>query len=225
MTRCKLLISDAGPINSLWVANSLDLLLKIDMDIVIVDAMFDEMTSDPTWRKDQEVKAFIETHQPPFSIVTTDTGQAERKRRERGEEPKSNAGEVAIADFMTSYDGLDSWIAAGDPVVVLSEDMRAMRRIFLPEPHVHALGTIGFLKGLERSGLVPSSDAILIQMRTPSAPGRRPQDARTFSEPAEGLDRPAMTGSMWTPHSTSLAQATPPRDQTKSSSDDDLLDW
>ncbi len=42
MTRCKLLISDAGPINSLWVANSLDLLLKIDMDIIIVDAVFDE---------------------------------------------------------------------------------------------------------------------------------------------------------------------------------------
>lgn len=45
--RCTLVIPDAGPFNSLWVANELPLLLKLDMPIVVVDAVYDELTRDP----------------------------------------------------------------------------------------------------------------------------------------------------------------------------------
>ncbi len=46
MRRCRVLIPDAGPFNSLWVANALELLLKLDLPITLVDAVYDEMTSD-----------------------------------------------------------------------------------------------------------------------------------------------------------------------------------
>ena len=47
MKRCVLVIPDAGPLNSLWVADRLDLLLRLDMPIVVVDAVYDEVTSNP----------------------------------------------------------------------------------------------------------------------------------------------------------------------------------
>lgn len=56
MRRCVLVLPDAGPVNSLWVADRLDLLLALDMKIVVVDAVYDELTSDPSYLKDREVK-------------------------------------------------------------------------------------------------------------------------------------------------------------------------
>ena len=46
MKRCTVIIPDAGPFNSLWVADRLDLLLALDMRLVVVDAVYDELTSD-----------------------------------------------------------------------------------------------------------------------------------------------------------------------------------
>ncbi len=194
-----MLIPDAGPVNSLWVADSPDLLLKVRMDIIIVDAVFDEMTADPSYPEDRQVRAFIDGNRPPFHIVETETGRIERARRERGEAPRANAGEVAIADFMTSSDGMDAWITEWEPVVMLSEDMRAMRRLFLPEPNIHAVGTIAFLRGMERAGPIPSADMIPQRMRNPSGPERRPEDARVLTEGVDSLDRPALGASIWIP--------------------------
>lgn len=46
MKRCTLVVPDAGPFNSLWVAGRLDLLIALDMKIVVVDAVYDEVTRD-----------------------------------------------------------------------------------------------------------------------------------------------------------------------------------
>jgi hypothetical protein len=43
--RCTVIIPDAGPFNSLWVADRLDLLLALDMRLVVVDAVYDELTA------------------------------------------------------------------------------------------------------------------------------------------------------------------------------------
>jgi hypothetical protein len=120
--RCTVIIPDAGPFNSLWVADQLALLLKLDMRIVVVDAVYDEMTSNTSYPKDRDVKSFVDAHQPPFVIETTDIGRLERVKRARGEKPKKNAGELAIADFMSSEEGLQRYLAAGDPVALLFED-------------------------------------------------------------------------------------------------------
>lgn len=173
--RATLILPDAGPINSLWVADELPLFLALDMPIVVVDAVYDEMTSDPSYRKDREVKVFLDTHQPPFQIAKTDIGQQEREKRQAGHPLKKNAGELAIIDFLSSEEGLRHYLQAGDLVVLLFED--ADVRIINKPPHLHILSTVGLLRGLERVGIVRQADPIIHAMTHPTAQGRRPADA------------------------------------------------
>jgi hypothetical protein len=44
--QCTGIIPDAGPFVSLWVADRLDLLLALDMRLVVIGAVYDEVTSD-----------------------------------------------------------------------------------------------------------------------------------------------------------------------------------
>lgn len=197
MKRCTLIIPDAGPFNSLWVADRLDLLLTLDMPLVVIDAVYDELTSDQSYPKDKAVKAFIDGNRPPFIIENTDTGEAEREKRRQGKRLKKNAGETAITDFMTAEDGLRKYINVGDPVVVLYED--ADWHIFRKPKNLHMLSTVGMLRGLERIGLIPPADAVIFEMTHPSKPDRRPSDMRVFADLPNGVDDPAVVGSTWQP--------------------------
>jgi hypothetical protein len=196
--RCTLIIPDAGPFNSLWVASALPLLLKLDMPIIVLDAVYDELTSDVVnFAKDRDVKAFIDGNQPPFVIEETETGREERTKRRAGGKPRRNAGNVAIADFMS--EGIDKYVSASDPVVVLFEDSDLpMVRFFQKPPNLHLLSTVGMLRGLERVGMITSADAIIHEMTHPSSKERRP---RAFKDLPLGIDAPAMVGSEWLPRS------------------------
>lgn len=198
MKRCTVIIPDAGPFNSLWVADRLDLLLALDMRLVVVDAVYDELTSDTSYPKDRDVKAFIDSHQPPFVIENTDIGSEARAKRMAGGHPKKNTGELAIVDFMTSDDGMARYVTTGEPVAILFED--AGVRIFNRPPNVHLLSTVGMLRGLERVGIIASADDIIHEMTHPSKPNRRPSAARTFTDLPEGIDEPAAIGSSWVPN-------------------------
>lgn len=197
MRRCTVIIPDAGPFNSLWVADRLDLLLALDMRLIVVDAVYDELTSDLSYPKDRDVKAFIDGHQPPFVIETTEIGSEARAKRQAGERPKKNAGELAIVDFMTSDGGMSKYVATGEPVAILFEDTGV--RIFNRPPNLHLLSTVGMLRGLERVGLIPSADRIIQEMTHPSKPDRRPSSARIFTDLPDGVDEAAATGSAWLP--------------------------
>jgi len=197
MRRCTVVIADAGPFNSLWVADRLDLLLALDMRLVVMDAVYDELTSDPSYPKDRDVKAFIDAHQPPFALEATEIGSHEREKRRTGERPRKNGGELAVADFMSSDDGLRRYVGIGDPVVILFEDSGI--RVFNKPPNLHLLSTVGMLRGLERVGVIASADAVIHEMTHPSKPDRRPADARVFTDLPEGVDDPAGVGSTWQP--------------------------
>lgn len=198
MKRCTIIIPDAGPFNSLWVADQLPLLLKLDMRIVVIDAVKAELTIDPDhWPKDAAVKELIEAHQPPFIIAKTQVWEDECVRRDRGEKPRKHIGEVAIADFMNADDGLRRYLAPGEPVAILFED--AAFRFFQKPPHLHLLSTVGMLRGLERVGVIDTANTIIHEMTHPSKPGRRPQDARAFTDLPDGIDDPAAVGSTWEP--------------------------
>jgi hypothetical protein len=62
LRRCTIVIADAGPFNSLRVAAQLSLLLALDMPVIVIDAVYDELTSDPSYPKDRAVKAFIDAN-------------------------------------------------------------------------------------------------------------------------------------------------------------------
>lgn len=199
MKRCTIVMADAGPFNSLWVAGRLDILLCLDMRIVVVDAVYDEMTSDQAYLKDREVKAFIDTNQPPFIVETTDIGTMERTKRAEGAKLKKNAGELAIIDFMSSEDGLPAYVAAGDPVAILFEDSGF--RVINRPPNLHLISTIGMLHGLERVGVIESAEEIVRAMTHPTLPGRTASDARKFTDLPDGIDEPAQIGSAFGPSS------------------------
>lgn len=199
MNRCTLIMADAGPFNSLWVAGRLELLLALDMRVVVVDAVYDELTSDPAYLKDREVKAIIDGNQPPFIVEPTDIGRMERENRARGAKLKRNAGELAMVDFMTSDDGLPSYTAVGDPVAILFEDAEV--RVINKPSNLHVLSTIGMLHGLERVGVIESAEEIVREMTHPTLPGRKPSDARKFTDLPDGIDEPAALGSSWVPGS------------------------
>jgi len=195
--RCTVIIPDAGPFNSLWVADQLDLLLRLDMRLIVIDAVYDELTSDLSYPKDRDVKAFIDGNQPPFVVETTEIGRLEREKRASGLTLRRNAGELAIVDFMSSEDGLPRYVSPGDPVVILFED--AGMRVFSKPPNLHLLSTVGLLRGLERVGVIPSADEVIHEMTHPSRPDRHPQDARAFKDLPVGIEEPASAGSTWEP--------------------------
>jgi len=196
LKRCSLIIPDAGPINSLWVADQLSLLLKLDMAIILVDAVYDELTSDPeNWPKDFEVKKFVEGNMPPFVIESTGTGVDARSKRAQGEKLRKNVGDIAIADFMS--DGIEKYVSKSDPVVILYEDKDISQVQFLRRPrNLHLLSTVGLLRGLESVKLIPSADEIINEMLNPTRPDRRP---RVLTDQPIGIDIPAQVGSVWTP--------------------------
>lgn len=193
--RCVLVVPDAGPFNSLWVAGRLDILLALDMPVVVVDAVYDEMTSDPArYPNDRAVKDLIDGNPEVFRIEVTETGDLQRSRRAAGQPLKRNAGEVAITDFMT--DGLERYAGTGDPVLVLFEDSDVPGVRFLRKPpNVHLLSTVGLLRGLERVGVIASADAVVQAMLHPADPKR----ARVLKDLPHGTDEPATIGSSWTP--------------------------
>lgn len=197
MKRCTLIIPDAGPFNSLWVADRLDLLLALGMRLVVIDAVYDELTSDLSYPKDRAVKAFIDGNQPPFVVEDTEIGAEEREKRRTGRKLKKNAGELAIADFMSSDNGLRKYASASEPVAILFED--AAIRVFNKPPNLHLLSTVGMLRGLERVGVIPSADAVIHAMTHPTKPDRRPTDKRVLTDLPDGTDDPATIGSTWTP--------------------------
>ena len=197
MKRCVLLIPDAGPLNSLWVADRLDLLLSLEMPIVVVDAVYDEVTSDLGFPKDAAVKEFIDGNRPPFVIEPTDIGAYERERRLAGKPRKRNAGELAMMDFISDSGGVQRYLKSNDPLLVLYED-RGLRVIRRP-PNMHLLSTVGLLRGMEKVGVISSADAIIHEMTNPTKPDRRPQDGRALTDRPDGVDEPAAIGSYWTP--------------------------
>ena len=197
MSRCTVIIPDAGPFNSLWVADRLDLLLRLDMRLIVIDAVYDELTSDPSYPKDRDVRAFIDGNRPPFVIEPTEIGRLEREKRASGLKLRRNAGELAIVDFMSSEDGLPKYVAVGDPIAILFED--SDMRVFNKPPNLHLLSTVGLLRGLEKVGVIPSADEVIHEMTHPSRPDRRPQDARAFTDLPGGVDEPATPGSTWEP--------------------------
>lgn len=185
MKRCVLILPDARPINSLWVADRLDLLLAVDMTIVVVDAVYDELTSDLSYQKDREVKEFIDSHMPPFTIEMTDVGKAEREKRRLEQKLEKNAGELAMVDFLSSEDGVGPYLKGNKPVMILFED--AGFRVFNKAPNMHLISTASFLRGLQEVGVIASADEILYEMTHPTKPGRHSMDGRKLIDLPEVL--------------------------------------
>lgn len=198
--RCTLVVPDAGPLNSLWVADALPLLLQLAMPVVVLDAIYDEATGEPErYAKDRQVKAFIDAHLgSAITIERTFVGQQARLARARGEfVPGAGMGDAAIAEFMAT--GVAAYLANGAAVLLLFEDADFRNIHFLRRPdNLHLLSTVAMLRGLEEVAVIASADAVLRAMLRPTDPERQ-RYARAFSDLPQGTDLPAPLGSTWKP--------------------------
>lgn len=92
---------------------------------------------------------------------------------------------------------LGRYLTANEPVAILFED--AVLRVFNGPPNLHLISTVGRLRGLEDVGVISSADDVINEMLHPSKPGRRPRDARRFTDLPGGVDEAAAIGSSWKP--------------------------
>ena len=194
--RCVLVIPDSGPLNSLWTAGCLDLLTALEMPIVIIDEVYAEVTGDPAYPKDREVKAFLDSLLGiGLTIEETFVGQAAKAAREQGRfRSGSELGDAAIAEFMAS--GVRKYVANNAPVLLLFEDSDFRNVRFVRKPdNLHLLSTIAMLRGMERLGVIPSADEIIRAMTHPDPPKR----ARVFADLPDGFEDEAIAGSVWEP--------------------------
>jgi hypothetical protein len=195
--RCVLVIPDAGPINSLWTAGRLDLLPALDIPIVMIDAVYDELTNDPgNFSKDREVKAFLDGLRASRLLTMEETfvGRQARLARQQGTfQVGKGIGDAAIAEFMGN--GIGNYVGASSPVLLLFEDadFRSVRFIRKPD-NLHMLSTVAMLRGLERMGLIDDADTVIAAMTKPADPGKRP---RKLSDLPGGYEDEAAGGSTW----------------------------
>lgn len=187
MKRCTLLIPDTGPLNSLWVAG------QLDMPIVIVDAVYDEATSDTRYTKDADVKDFIDRHRPPFMIEETEIGILSRERRDSGQPGIRHAGESAIMSCARPDGGVQRYLRSGDPLLVLFEDHSFFLLSRPRNMHLAVNGRIAQRVGARRRHRVRGRDCPRY------AASRRPADARVLTDLPLGTDVPADIGSSWEP--------------------------
>lgn len=193
---CVLVVPDAGPVNSLWTAGRLDLLVALNIPIVMVDAVYDELTSDPANDlKDREVKAFLDALRGGrLAVADTFVGQQARVARAAGGfRPGRGIGDAAIAEFMG--DRLGHYVMDGSPALLLFEDSDFRYVRFVRKPaNLHMLSTVAMLRGMERMGLIASADAVIAAMTNPADPAKRP---RKFRDLPDGYEDEAAGGSTW----------------------------
>jgi hypothetical protein len=187
--RVTLLIPDAGPLISLASADSLGLLTRLDLPILLVDEVVAEVTRNPNFPEVGRLNAFLRDHPALVRVVETFVGRAaaERRRQEPGVRLRG-LGEAAIAELVAR---IDEFVDPDEPILVLFEDSDVRRIQVLIRGNVHLLSTRSLLLGMERAGLIPSAEAVWQAIH---AIGRRPA-AMEVDQPAPA----AYGGSRWLP--------------------------
>jgi hypothetical protein len=159
MKRVVLVIPDAGPLISLGKAKHLEILLKLELPIYIVDQVYFEVTREPSFEDAQMVKQFVKSYPEQVKIVETQVGHLARMEREINPSARQRQlGDAAITDFLTNE--LDKLVDTSEPVLLLFEDSDLKRMNRILRANVHLLSTKALLIGMEKMGLIVSEAAI-----------------------------------------------------------------
>jgi hypothetical protein len=160
--RTKIVLPDSGPLFSfVAVPGGLDLLLAPGLPIVLTDYVAWEATRSGSDTA-QAIRAWIDAHPDAISVIETELGQFRIARERAGiaaKKDRRNIGETTIFEALAEGD-----VGEG-PFLFLFEEDKFVDPGFYGRYPVHSVTTLGFLVGLERSGLIPSADAVFAVMR------------------------------------------------------------
>lgn len=168
MDRCTLVVLDAGSFDNLKAAGCFGLFSELGMPILVPDALYDQLTEAPAAHDGEaSIRDLILSCQPPVVRVPTDVWVTEVERRRVGLKPRSNAGELAVADFLSSDDGLKRYVRTGDPIVLVrgNHDLHVANK----PANLHLLSAADLCAMVEKAGPTASADAFV--QRPVPAPG------------------------------------------------------
>ncbi len=161
--KTKIILPDSGPLFSFAsVPGGLDLLLAAGLPIVLTDYIEWEATrsGSPTAKL---IERWIADSPDDISVVETERGQDRIAREKNGVTSKKlrrNVGEQTIFEALSEGDLGDG------PFLFLFEEDKFVDPGFYGIHPVHSVTTLGFLVGLERSGIIPDADAVFSAMRS-----------------------------------------------------------
>lgn len=163
-----LIVTDAGPLITLAVAEALDTLLLLGTRLVIPDMVHFEVTRHAEKPGAQEFLAWLGRHADAVEIgVTEEYAEFVELLALNPALRSRNRGEMAAAEV------LGRELAAGaDAGLLLFEDSDIQKANFLVRipDNVLILSTSTFLHGLQRRGLIADAEAILARATTIRGP-------------------------------------------------------
>ena len=148
-------LPDAGPLITLAYADALDLLLKPEWPVQIVDMVLHEVTRNAT-PSSEKIGQWVEQQSTP--IVATRAYQHYLAAQVSGVTPpnKANLGEIAIQEAMHEL-ALTSPATTG---VFLFEDHKIARASFLLPANCRKISTRAWLLFLEDKGWIASATEV-----------------------------------------------------------------
>ena len=151
----KIVIPDAGPINTLAAAGLLNLLLAPpNTEVMVIQNVLNEILT-----RAPEFQALIENNRARIKIVATSVCVDDAKKRAIGEPVGKGRGDLAIADFILNF--IDDAIGNA-PALVIFEDKRLgrLRELEQFSENTHFITTAAYLRKLEVEGVIGSFDAV-----------------------------------------------------------------
>lgn len=185
--RIKIVVPDAGPINTLAAAGKLELLLApANTDVVLIESVVNEIIV-----RSPELQRFFKTHAARIQRVATSVCKDDAEKRRSGQPLGKGRGDLAIADFIMNC--IDEAVG-NSPALVLFEDRKLgrLRDLELYSENTHFITTAAYLRKLEAEGIIESFDETWSEIVAKN----RSSDPHVHREPnPEEIDSPARSGS------------------------------
>lgn len=165
LKRITVAIADAGPLISLAMGDSLDLLLlaRPGVRLVVTDIVHFEVTAlADRYADGAQIADFLHSNKDRVEIAETTIGKLAlptmRQQLACGERVDwgNDYGELSISGFIKSARTFNP----GEPTMVLLEDDWFEENMYALPGNVHLVSTSSFLGGLELCGLIKSAKAI-----------------------------------------------------------------
>lgn len=184
-----LIVTDTSPLITLVLADSLPVLLRPGLPIVVPDAVYIEATRVRGAPGADQIVAWINAHADQVRIAPTEVGIDQQRRIEEGRAIRG-LGELA------ALEALDRFLAADGSAeaLLLFEDSDIEQRRAVVDRRASLVSTGDFLRALEQAGLIQSTDRILDQATERGRNVERQRQARDRDEAALRLSRQLRDG-------------------------------
>lgn len=177
--KISLIVTDAGPLITLAMADALDTLLLLNVPVIVPDMVEYEVVSHADKPGAREVMSWLALHRDRVEIGATEVFdeflallalRPGLRSRGRGEQA---AGEILARELLNKV----------DVAILLFEDSALRKTNFLQRmpDNVLLMSTSTFLRGLERRGLLGDADAILQRAVAARGPELARNDLRATS--------------------------------------------